>query len=68
MQPDIPPVTSTVTIPRAPVRTAANTGRRHGNPFSTYELLKSAWLDQNPNATPAEYAAACQRIAAEIGL
>ena len=36
--------------------------------YAKYELLKAAWIKQHPAATPTEYAAACNRIARELGL
>lgn len=58
MQLDLLPPRSRSAIPRG----------RNVSPYTTYEALKAAWLDKFPGATPAEYAAACNRIARELGL
>ena len=36
--------------------------------WQDYEQAKREWLFRYPKATPEEYAAACQRIAARMGL
>lgn len=36
--------------------------------WTTYEAAKRQWIVEHPNASPAEYEAAIQAIAARMGL
>jgi hypothetical protein len=36
--------------------------------YAAYERRKAEWLESHPNASQAEYSAAMQRIAGEIGI
>lgn len=36
--------------------------------YQNYEFAKAFWLKANPNATPAQFEAACKRLAREMGI
>ena len=36
--------------------------------YNRYEILKSTWIANNPQATPAQYQAAMMAIARKLGL
>jgi len=36
--------------------------------YQQYEWAKAFWLRSNPNATPAEFEAACKRLARQMGI
>lgn len=36
--------------------------------YQQYEAAKAFWLRAHPNATPAEYEAACKRLARVMGI
>jgi len=36
--------------------------------YQAYEYAKAFWLRANPTATPAQYEAACQRLARQMGV
>jgi len=36
--------------------------------YAQYEAAKAFWLRANPNATPAQYEAACKRLARMMGV
>ncbi len=36
--------------------------------YQQYEAAKAFWIRANPNATPAQYEAACKRLAKQLGV
>ena len=36
--------------------------------YQQYEQAKAYWLRTNPNATPAQFEAACKRLARQMGI